>query len=83
MIYRNLFSVDCGPPPIVVSPLAVTYNDTVVGSIASYTCINGYVIDGYATSSRVCQDNGIWSDVNVHCIGKYSAHIGCNLSPCS
>ena len=40
------------------------------GSEANYSCIDGYKLVGVTT--RVCQDNGEWSDSEPVCNGKYA-----------
>ena len=36
------------------------FNNTTVGSVAIYRCVNGYFIVG--NSQRHCQSNGSWTD---------------------
>ena len=49
---------DCGPldPPTEGS---VSINGTIVGSTATYTCNDGFTLQGGST--RTCQTNGQWS----------------------
>ena len=62
-------AVDCGKPyPLPNS--AVTYNRTVFGSTASYSCMEGYVLtDG--SSVRLCQVDGEWSSGTPRCEGEF------------
>ena len=41
---------------------------TMFGSVANYSCNNGYEIVG--PSTRICQANGSWSDTDPLCKGK-------------
>ena len=38
------------------------------GSQASYSCNTGFVLQGATT--RVCQNEGFWSDQEPQCVGK-------------
>lgn len=62
-------AVNCGD---LQAPLngQVTFSSTDSGSIATYHCNNGYILDG--ESERVCQEsNGVWSGRAPTCRGKY------------
>ena len=65
-----LFTADCGLPEEAVHPLLLTYNSTLTGSIAVYSCTSGYALIGNDTFS-VCDDEGEWSDIDAECIGKF------------
>ena len=41
---------------------------TTLGSVATYTCNSGFVLEGEMT--RVCQSNGIWRNSPPVCQGK-------------
>ena len=41
---------------------------TTFGSVANYSCDNGYELVG--PSTRMCQANGSWSDTAPSCKGK-------------
>ena len=47
---------------------SVYVNGSTPGSIATYTCIDYFVLVGAA--SRVCQDNGQWSGNTPECLRK-------------
>ncbi|XP_022100203.1 sushi, von Willebrand factor type A, EGF and pentraxin domain-containing protein 1-like isoform X2 [Acanthaster planci] len=49
--------VDCGPPPVVINTTQTT-NSTLFGSLAHYTCQEGYRLDGNPTVR--CQWDGTW-----------------------
>ena len=42
-----------------------TSNSTLPGSMAEYTCDNGYFIKG--PTSRVCQSDSMWSGLQPQC----------------
>ena len=48
----------------------ITFSSTInfPGSIATYTCIVGYILVGDAT--RTCQENGQWSGIEPSCTGE-------------
>ena len=52
---------DLGPP----QDGRVDFSSTAIGSIASYSCSEGYTLDGTAT--RICQPNGEWSSLAPDC----------------
>ena len=64
--------VDCGS---LENPTngQVDFTETFGGSIADYTCDQGYLLCG--AESRICQSNGSWSESPPDCISKspYSA----------
>ena len=64
-----LFIADCEAPEEAVHPLLVTYNGTVTGSVAVYTCTDGYALTGNDTTSY-CDEDGEWTDIDAECIGK-------------
>jgi hypothetical protein len=45
---------------------SVEYSSTVVGSVAEYSCNEGFVLDGLTT--RVCQIDGVWSHEEPSCL---------------
>ncbi len=59
--------VDCGPLDYPKHG-GVSITGTEVGSTATYSCIEGYVLDGVAM--RQCQVNGEWSEDEPHCKSK-------------
>ena len=48
----------------------VIISGTTIGSVASYSCDDGYVIDGLST--RICQDQQTWSGSEPQCRSKHS-----------
>jgi len=46
MNYLYFSFADCGPPPVVVNASAAEYSSTLLGSTATYTCIDGFGING-------------------------------------
>ncbi len=46
----------------------VELNGRFVGATATYSCINGYILEG--ESQRTCQVNGQWSDSEPFCRSK-------------
>ena len=44
---------------------SVQYNNTLEGTIASYSCQTGYTVSD--TAHRLCQDNGQWSGAEAVC----------------
>ena len=46
---------------------AVVLSGQTVGSSATYTCDEGFVLDGNET--RICQSNGMWSLTEPTCRG--------------
>ena len=61
-------AVDCGPldPPMDGS---VTLTGTVFGSVATYSCNDGFGLEGEET--RECQANSQWSGEAPTCVRKY------------
>ena len=61
-------AVDCGPldPPMDGS---VTLTGTVFGSVATYSCNDGFRLEGEET--RECQANSLWSGRAPTCTRKY------------
>ena len=54
------------PPPSLTNGEFTLSSSNIVGSIATYTCNNGYRFNTTATS-RTCQLNEIWSMEDVQC----------------
>ncbi len=48
----------------------VQYNDTDIGTVASYICQTGYILSDDDTIQRLCQDNGQWSGDEPICNRK-------------
>ena len=46
--------------------MIVSYSDTVLDSVAVYSCVTGYNIIG--DNKRICQNNGEWSEIATQCI---------------
>ncbi|XP_019854776.1 PREDICTED: protein mesh-like isoform X3 [Amphimedon queenslandica] len=60
-------TADCEAPEEAVHPLLVTYNGTLTGSVAVYTCTDGYALAGNDTTSY-CDEDGEWTDIDAECI---------------
>lgn len=60
--------MNCGPLPNPDNG-AVSHPNTVEGSSATYTCDEGFALDGEET--RVCQGDGNWSGEEPVCLGMY------------
>ena len=60
--------MDCGD---LLAPIngSVTLNGTVEGSIANYTCNEGFSLDGPVV--RMCGSNGMWSGSTPQCEGEF------------
>lgn len=62
-----LLSVDCGPLSTDSSELIVSYNSTLLGTVAYYNCID---IDNYSligVKNRTCTSTGQWSHQSPYC----------------
>lgn len=61
-------AIDCGSlpdPPFGT----VELDGTTLGSVASYTCFDGYTQDG-GDGLRTCQEDGRWSGEEIRCRGN-------------
>lgn len=64
-----LIVVDCRFPLTLGYGVNVTYNDTVEGSMAVYTCVDSdYELHGQVTIT--CWANGTWSYSSASCKGN-------------
>ena len=56
--------------PTLTDPASgdVNFNSTEIGSMANYSCNEGFILNGNAT--RICQDNGEWSGDDPTCQRK-------------
>lgn len=70
-----LFSVvDCGKVPTMLYGSANYINgSTYLGSRLSYSCVRNYRLVG--VQSRVCQENGQWSDGSPRCEGEFEPKV--------
>ena len=57
--------------------MIVSYSDTILDSVAVYSCVTGYNIIGDINEST-CQDNGEWSEITAQCI-KGTFYIICTI----
>ena len=60
--------MDCSDLPDPING-SVTLNSTVEGSIANYTCDEGFLLDGPVV--RMCGSNGMWSGSTPQCEGEF------------
>ena len=58
----------------------VDFNSTFVTGVATFTCNIGYNLVG--DSQRVCQPNGVWSNMVPMCVRKLLAVLFCDYSFC-
>ena len=75
--------VDCGPPVGMNSSstsVTIEYNSTVIDSILSFTCKEGFLPSDVLTS--VCLENGKWSPDPIKHICKPSGIINMTLYLC-
>ena len=56
----NCTVVDCGDPGTVPNGLPPIGNSTIVGSIVTFECEKCFKLNG--SLSRICEENGLWSD---------------------
>lgn len=64
--------VDCGPLTNPVDGMVDTAGGTTFGNEATYSCINNYELIGPPT--RVCMQDGVWSETEPTCNGKPHLH---------
>ena len=66
-ILAEIDSSDCGA---LLNPAngSVVFDNQTIGSVATYSCIPGFVLVG--VTNRTCQGNGRWSDSQPSCEGK-------------
>ena len=62
-----LLGIDCGDPGMLPNGI-VSYKDTFVAGVAEFTCHFGFELIGDA--QRVCQPNGMWSNMVPTCARK-------------
>ena len=62
-------SDDPDPAEISVEAPIVKYNTTKFGSVAVYTCQDGYRLPQGSNHQRICQANGTWSGDSPKCEG--------------
>ncbi|WAR06704.1 SVEP1-like protein [Mya arenaria] len=65
-VHVNCTINDCRDPPALKNGSPKKLNGTTYGSVAVYTCDDGYTLHG--KNSTVCQANGTWKDFHVNCI---------------
>ena len=67
------------PPAILCPELTAPENGVVTttgltpGSTATYSCDDGYALDG--AQNRTCQDNGTWTNQPPSCIGTVHTYV--------
>ncbi len=62
-----LSEIDCGRPPTVTNARA-SYNSTQLWAIATYSCNDGYEMEGQNTTQ--CTNNSIWASTLPACLRK-------------
>ena len=65
-----IIGINCGSPGMVENGM-VTSNGSFVTSIATFTCNCAYELIG--DSQRICQLDGMWSNMVPECIRKLLA----------
>ena len=65
-----LLGITCGDPGVPMNG-SLTSNGTYVTSVAEFTCNFGFELIG--DTQRVCQPNGIWSNMVPECHRKLLA----------
>lgn len=64
---------DCGPLTQPVNGMVTTTDGaTTYNSMATYTCVTGYNLNGNAM--RTCVAGGVWSGSDPTCISKRVIH---------
>ncbi len=84
--FHNLFSIASiiiNPGPTTCPDLTVPINGVIIygsstsprsqGTMATQSCLNGYVPSTTSTATRVCLSNGSWSESALTCQCKYTA----------
>ena len=73
--------IDCGPLTDPVNGQVDTSSETTFGSTASYSCNNGFTLNG--DNTRICGSNGVWSNLQPSCNSTYIflCYIICFLLP--
>ncbi|XP_071086825.1 uncharacterized protein [Haliotis cracherodii] len=62
-------TIDCGVPSEGVGA-AVTYNDTLEGSDATYACKTNFTTRDSENTTRTCMRTGLWSGSPLKCTGS-------------
>ena len=72
IIFTLFAEISCGP---LNDPLngRVQLGSSVVGSLATYSCNNGYNLVG--VSQRICRPSGEWSGDEPRCTSEYQTGI--------
>ncbi len=60
-------AIDCGPLDDPING-AVQHDTTILGSIANYSCLEGY--RPLSGTIRICTEDGAWSGVEPTCESK-------------
>ncbi|XP_072010859.1 sushi domain-containing protein 1 isoform X3 [Engystomops pustulosus] len=58
--------VDCGPPPSINNTKPGLLWNTTYGSIVSFECLPGFVIDS-GNKTAICNENGKWIGASIVC----------------
>ena len=72
--------VDCGKLPDPENGI-VALSGTTSGSIANYTCTDGYELTS-GNNARVCENDGKWSGVDPACTANGIFHYTSCFIPC-
>ena len=69
--YIPLLGINCGPPGVSEGGV-VSSNGTGVGSVATYDCKPGFVLEQEGGNKRVCNRSGNWTGSIPECKSTYS-----------
>ena len=76
-LINKLSVVDCGELMAPENGTVSTSPDTTFTSTATYSCNDGYTLEGVTT--RTCLASGSWSDCVPTCTGIYFSEDSCKI----
>ena len=75
-VFNHYTVVDCGDPPRLTNGRVATLSiNTSFRSVAHYECDSGHYFEVGSTTSRICQENGEWSNEDIHCCEHYNNYV--------